>query len=223
MIALVLAAAALTPTSLAGPHESLAAYCAAQPDPERCLPDVDGQDQVGDDRPVGQSDRRGDGSIRRARVFVDEDACRLAIEVQDGWYVQDEELELCDNSGSARPRFRITELALRDVVGSRDADLVLRFRIDFLHAFDGWHRRDVLVVCGVGDGGVPSCLPPIDEEVRWRCLDRVACESFEGGATPRRGALRTSFVKRKLVVKKRKGPLTDRQRAARGRHAITWR
>lgn len=209
--------------ALRGPFAELADFCRQANEPERCDPDEDGQSDDSPHRRPGPSVVRGRGRIREARVFVDGDACDLAIRT-DGWWIR-EGLDLCRNSGTAMPLFHISALALRDLVGGKEPEVVLRMRSDFVHHADGWDRSHELVLCGINAAGELECLPNIVEDHRHRCFvgpDRRC--SYDARWPPRtRSSVAVSIRRRGLVISARRGPLLPTQRASLGRHVLDWR
>jgi hypothetical protein len=210
--------------ALKGPFYHLVDYCRQAGDPEFCYPDEDGQtDDEADPRRLGLSFVRGRGRIRAARVFVDGDACHLAI-LTDAWWIR-EDLDLCMNRGTGMHVFRITELALRNLVGGKEPEVMLRMRSDSIHRADGWTRYHQLVLCGINDAEEVECLPNIIEDHRHRCfVGQDGTCSFDGRRRPpTRSSIAVAMRKRGLAIAARRGPLIPAQHAILGRHALDWR
>jgi hypothetical protein len=222
------AAAPFGPESLKGPYERLEDYCRQTAAPDRCIIEHDGQayDEV-DHRPPGPSAVRGRGLIRAARVFFSGDGCHLAIRT-DAWWVR-EDVSACAFDLEMR-RFRVTELALRNVTGGREPEVVLRMRTSYDRIMDGPSQFDELVACGIAvvDGvDEVQCLPNIVEVSReWGCQpsDRPGhCMTDAGRPSGAPASVAVAFDRRGLVISARRRPLEPNQRAYLGRHPLAWR
>ena len=106
------------------------------------------------------------GPIKNARLIsiegLDTD-CRMAIEVEAGWYVHEPGF-YCGSSRSKSTWQRwVTRFEIVDLLPGGAPEVGLTYRaIQSLADYDprklDEDERDYLMVCGLGESGVPSCL-----------------------------------------------------------------
>jgi hypothetical protein len=211
----------LAMTDLEGPFPSLAKYCAGR-EQDACDPTDSGLESADGESPTGPFHATTKTAwVREAVVFRDGDVCPLGLQVSNGdWYVLNYLTE-CHNSGTERMHMTGDEIAIRDVTGDSKPEVVLRYSVFQFHHMDGGATTQVLMTCGIGKSGKPTCTQVITLTASRTPLVTGKDGDREEGPT-RTIELAWKFTRRGGVLTRKAGKLTPQERASLGTYVIAF-